>query len=435
MSTQPFTPPPTWLSGRLVLGGVVAGALLLPDWEMLTGARIMELGLRTARSLAVLMMALLLAATLGISIAMLARRIGRPAEKMVRWLGCALACVPVVVVAWGFVSLWVGVYGWPVETLLPAQLPELRSAWETRLGRVVWEYLAPALVLALPCVGEIMQVMTEDAAQTVEIDLSLHARGIPDGRRIWHHHLSQMLPLLGVRMESLCLLAPVYLIVVEDVLHFMGWGGWMAQGIRAADASLLALGFAVGGLLMALLGSLFGRLRHNSQRWCGSWQSLSWQPWLMWALGWMALSRPQSMVWLFLGLAVCACGGAAWSHAWTEAKAKLPLAEAQALGATERDLWRAHLWPVLWRMLAAWFASACAYLLLWATVVLALRPELLPTLGAPLAAWLSPLAITTPQDAARTLADPSALLRVGGGVALVALCLFEAGRIIRPRTH
>lgn len=435
MNSPPFTSPPAWLPGRLVLGGVAAGVLLLPGWEALASARLAELALRSARSLAVLTVALLLAASLGIAGALMARRAGRYAEALVGFCGRALACVPVVVVAWGFVGWWIGAYGWPVETLLPAQLPELRSAWETRLARVVWEYLAPAWVLALPFIGAVMDAMTTDAALTAEIDFSLRARGVPGGRRIWHHHLRQMWPLFGMRMESLCLIAPVYLIVVEDVLHFMGWGGWMAQGIRTADASQLASGFVAGGMLMALLCALSGCLWRGMQTSGERWRSLSWQPWLLWALGWLALSRPQAAGWLFLGMAVLASGGAAWWDAWTAVKAELPLAAAQSLGATERDLWRAHLWPVQWRMWLAWFVWSCAHLLLWGTVVLALRPELLHSLGAPLASWLAPLAVATPQDAARTLADPTALLRVGGSVALVALCLLEAARIIRPRSY
>jgi hypothetical protein len=84
-------------------------------------------------------------------------------------------------------------------------------------------------------------------------------------------------------------------------------------------------------------------------------------------------------------------------------------------------------------MLVAWISAVFAQTLLWIAVACALQPALWQELGAPLARWFRPLAVGSSQDAARTLADPTALLEAGGVIALAALCLIQLSRIIQPR--
>lgn len=436
MNAQLFTPPPRWLPLRLLLGGGIAACcVLLAGSDAGRPLEVPAPGFwaRCGVSLIILIVALLLAASVGLAVGLLARQINPQAERFAAFLGRALACLPMAMVAWGFVGLWIGEHGWPVETLLPALLPEAQTAWQTTLARTLWEFLAPTLVLAAPLIGEVMHAVITDATATADLDFSLRARGVPQHSRLWHHHLRQLLPLLRVRLQSLCLIAPVYLIIVEDVLRFMGWGGWMAQVIRAGEVKGLALGFVSGGALMALLCGALNLLQGRLKEERGLMPAISWQPWLLWALGVMALPSWSHVAWIILWLAVLAAGGAAWHRAWNEIEAQLPLDAARSFGASEFAVWRMHIMPVQLRMLAAWLGSVFAQTLLWIVFACAVRPSLVHELGGPLAEQCRPLAVATMQDAARTLAEPAALLHAGGHIALAALCLIQLSRILQPR--
>ncbi len=439
MNAQHFSTPPRWLPLRLLLGGVVAALLLL-----LTQRRSLStlfawnvpapgLWVRCGSSLTVLVIALLLAMSIALAAGLLARRMEPRVEIFTALVGRALACLPIAAIAWGFIGGWIGHLGWPVETLLPAQLPEADGTWQTTLARTLWEFLAPAAVLALLLCGEMIECVITDATATADLDYSLRARGVPQSSRLWVHHLRQLLPLLRVRMQSLCLIAPVYLLIVEDVLRFMGWGGWLAQSIRAGDVSGIAFGFITGGAMMALLCVclfvLRGRLKSSSS----FMPALAWHPWFLWALGVMTLPNMSVLCWLILWLAVLVAGSAAWHQAWNSIEDQLPIDAARVLGASEGMIWLKHIAPVQFRMLAAWICTVFAQTLLWIAVACAIQPRLLEELVDPLAQWCRPLAIVSMQDAAQTLADPTALLHAGGSIALVALCLIQVSRIVQPR--
>ncbi|WP_409214074.1 hypothetical protein [Prosthecobacter sp.] len=436
---QYFSPPPRWLPLRLLLGGVIAAVVLLLTQQRglstLFAWDVPAPGLwtRCGASLIVLVIALLLALSIGLAAGLLARRMGPRVEMLVAFFGRALACLPIAAVAWGFIGGWIGHLGWPVETLLPAQLPEAAGTWQTMLARELWEFLAPALVLALPLCGEVIQCVITDATATADLDFSLRARGVPHSSRLWVHHLRQLLPLLRVRMQSLCLIAPVYLIIVEDVLRFMGWGGWMAQSIRAGDVSGIAHGFIACGAMLALLCvSLFvlrGKLKSPSS----FMPALAWHPWFLWALGAMTLPNLSAVSWLILWLAVLVASSAAWHQAWNSIEDQLPIDASRVLGASEGMIWLKHIAPVQFRMLAAWVCAVFAQTLLWIAVACAVQPRLLAELGDHLAQWCRPLAIASMQDAAQTLADPAAMLHAGGSIALAALCLIQVSRIVQPR--
>ena len=439
MISQPFSPPPRWLPLRLLTGGLIAGVALRGmrqnEWSLVMPARVDELMVRGGHSLIVLLVALSLALSLGLAAGMLARRSGPRMENITALAGRLLACLPVAALAWVFVGVWTGMHGRPVETLLPALLPEVETPWQTALARMLWEFLAPALLLAVPLTGEVIHCVTNDARATVDLDFSLRARGVPAGARRWRHHLSQLLPLLSARMQSFCLAAPVYLIVIEDVLHFMGWGGWMAHALRMGDVDGIADGFLSGGMMMALL-CMLARLTGGSWKTrSGMLWALSWQPWPLWAFGLMLQPSLPMMSWVVLWAAVLVVSSAGWHGAWNEIAAALPVDAARMLGAPEGMIWRKHIAPVQFRMLAAWLCGVCAQTLLWIALACALSPALADGLGGPLAAWCRPLAVATMQDAAATLADPSAIWRAGGTIALAALCLIQAGRIIQPRPH
>ena len=438
-SLQPFSLPPRWLPLRLLLGGViVALVVLLAKHHNLNvlfscAASVPDFGGRCGSSLIVLFLGLSLALCMALIVGLSARQLGPRMELLVALLGRALACVPVVVLAWGFISGWIGRLGWPVESLMPSLFPDTQDSRQVLFARALWGFLAPVLVLALPFCGELIHCVIVDGRATLDLDLSLRARGVPTGSRLWRHHLSQLLPLLRVRLQSLCLMAPVYLIIIEDALHFMGWGDWLAQSLRAGDAAGIALGFASGGVLLSLscafLQLLPGRLKSAG----GFVATLAWQPWLFWALGLLALLPASSLSWIILWTAVLVSGSAGWHQAWNHIEAELPVDAARVFGASELLIWCNHYAVVQCRMLVAWICSAFAQTLLCIAAACALLPRLVEELNEPLAKIYRPLAVATVQDAAHTLADPSALLESGGGIALAALCLIQVSRIVQPR--
>ncbi len=438
-SLQPFSLPPRWLPLRLLLGGIIAAVLLLlcshHDLHALFSAAAPAPGLwaRCGSSLVVLAVALLLALCIGVLVGLGVRRLGPRTERFTALLGRALACVPGVVLAWGFIGGWIGRLGWPVESLMPVYFPDRQESWQIMLARMLWEFLAPALILSLPLSGEMIHSVITDGRAVLDLDFSLRARGVPKGSRLWRHHLNQLLPLLRVRLQGLCLIAPVYLIIIEDALHFMGWGDWLAQSVRAGDAGCIALGFVSGGAMLALLCTCLQGLRGRLKTAGGFVATLAWQPWLFWGLGMLALLPASSLLWLILWLAALMSGGAGWHQTWNKIEAELPIDPARVLGASELEIWRIHIAVAQFRMLAAWICSLFAQTLLCFAAACALLPRLLEELNEPLAHVYRPLAIASVQDAAQTLADPTALLQSGGAIALAALCLVQVSRIVQPR--
>ena len=438
-SLQPFSLPPRWLPLRLLLGGMIAAVvLLLAKHHPLSvlfssAASVPSFWARCGSSLIVLALGLSLALCIALIVGLCARQLGPRMELCVAVLGRALACVPVVVVVWGFISGWIGRLGWPVESLMLSQFPETQDSRHALLARALWEFLAPTLILALPLCGELIHCVIGDGRATLDLDFSLRARGVPKGSRLWRHHLSQLLPLLRVRLQSLCLMAPVYLIIIEDALHFTGWGDWLAQSLRAGDAPAIALGCLSGGAMLAFLCACLQRLPGRLKSAGGFVATLAWQPWLLWALGVLALVPASSLSWLVIWIAVLVSGSAGWHQSWNHIEAELPVAAARVFGVPELLIWRNHFAVVQCRLLVAWICSAFAQTLLCIAAACALLPRLVEELNEPLAKLYRPLAIATVQDSAQTLADPTALLQSGGIIALAALCLLQVSRIVQPR--
>ena len=434
----PPSPPPRWLTLRLGAGCMLAViavlALSQQDVGQLSGSTFTSANFwkRCGSSLIVLTIALTFSVCLALSAELLSSRLGSRSRGLLACCGRALACAPVAALAWGFVGLWIGRHGGPVETLMPVELPLAENVWQTVLARMLWEFLAPALLLAIPLTGELIHGVISDAPMTPALDLALRARGLPTAFIVWRHRLRQLLPVAGIHVRALCLIAPVYLIVVEDVLRFMGWGGWMAQSLRGSGGHPVILGLiGGGGMVVVLLGAarvVFGRATMAG----GKMSGLAWQPWLLWALACMA-AMPGSPPWLVIWFAVLLAGSADWHRTWLKIEKRLPLEAARVIGGSAWRIWWRHLARAQARFLVALISVALARALIWIAVACAVRPAWVEELSPPLARWLRPLAISTSHGAAAALSDPSPVLEAGGVIALASLCLIQVSRIIQPR--
>lgn len=379
--------PPRWLAARLAVCGMLAAAalVLIGGGDVLTAWKAArglpggtELLDRCLRSGVLLVIAIATAASAGFTITWLARLAGEWATTLVGILGRALALFPAAALAWSFVGWWIGVRGWPVETLMPMQLDVAVQDWRLSFGSMLWEYFAPALVLAVPLLGEITG--------------------------------SPQVP-LRARMQSLCLFAPAWLIIIEDVLHFMGWGGWMAQEIRAGSMENVAAGLAAGGWLSAVLCLLCTGMPTRKKEDASRFVGVCWLPWPLWALAALVLPVKPAASWALLWFALLVAGMAGWYRALRQ----MPRGAVPGL-----------------RWFFAWCFEVGAGMLLWGAAACAMKPVLAHELGSYAAQLCRPLAMTSLEASAQSLADPAQLLRAGSLIMLAALFFSQTSRILRP---
>lgn len=366
---------PRWLSVWLAIGSVLAAVIL----AMLGGKEAAEaftavlgssqLFSRCLASGVVLLMALLLALCAGVGLESLFAGRGRVFLEAV---GAVLAFCPVGALTWGLVHEWIVRRGVLLETLMPLELPQSDPAVALHLGRTVWKYAAPALVLAVPLLGTY-----------------LTASRLP----------------MRTRALALCLQAPAWLILIEDVLHFMGWGAWMAQSIRAADVSATAAGAAACGALLVAASLLCGLLPAESSKGERRWHSLLWLPWPLWVLMASACGFSQTVIWTAMWGVLFVTSLPAWLEYLRGVDALR-----QASG------------------VAAWSLGVISQLVVWLAAVAAVHPQ--PLVGG-MMRFFKPLVVMTNTQAAQTLRDPSELLHTGGFLLLLALVLHGLSRLLR----
>ncbi len=375
MIAELTVPPPRWLPARLVLAAVVvaftmailAGKSGAEAWTATLGAT--ELFSLCVASGVVLITALALALSTG---CWLQGLLGGGARVPLELCGAVLALFPVAALTWALVHEWLVRRGLPVETLMPLELARADQDAAMETGRLLWRHLAPALVLAIPLLGAVL--------------------------------MTTRLP-LRTRALMLCLQAPAWLILIEDVLHFMGWGGWMAQAIRSGDVNATAAGVAAGGVLMAVPAFLSSLIPVTQTEHAPRFRGWIWLPWPLWVIAAAGVGVSQTVSWGLMWLALFAMSWPAWVTALRGMK---PAKQAACV--------------------AAWSLEVVSMLVVWLAAVAALHPQ--PLAGGVMR-FFRPLLVTTNAQAAETLRDPQALLRTGVSVLGVALVLHLMSRALR----
>jgi hypothetical protein len=373
--------PPRLLPVRVVLGGMLAsgviaiggGAGFFSGWSGLFDVALL---VRGGRSALVFSLALLTAASLGCMLSWLTECGGHAVTAAVVFLGRWVAQFPVAALTWSLVGWWIGSLGRPVETLMPFQLDADLKDWRLMLGAELWEYLAPALILAVPLSGEL----------TGGIGKPLRAR-----------------------LHSLCLHGMVWLIVIEDVLQFMGWGEWMAQAIRAGEAVNVASGLVVSAWISAFFCTLLNAFPTSQGSGAGPLATVSWLPWPLWVMALSVSLLAQEKLWLLMWVVI---GLMSFPRFFSKLR-ELPAAQ------------QSFYW-------VSWSFETLSQLVVWVAAIATLHSQ---SLAGGVMRILKPLVITTPGQAAQNLSNPAQMLNAGFVLLGASIVLHLLGRLLMLGTR
>lgn len=373
--------PPRLLPVRVVLGGMLAsgviaiggGAGFFSGWSGLFDVALL---VRGGRSALVFSLALLTAASLGCMLSWLTEYGGHVVTAAVVFLGRWVAQFPVAALTWSLVGWWIGSLGRPVETLMPFQLDVDLKDWRLMLGAELWEYLAPALILAVPLSGELMGGI-----------------GKP----------------LRARLHSLCLHGMVWLIVIEDVLQFMGWGEWMAQATRAGEAVNVASGLVVSAWISAFFCTLLNAFPTSQGSGAGALATVSWLPWPLWVMALSVSLLAQEKLWLLMWVVI---GVMSFPRFFSKLRG-LPAAQ------------QSFYW-------VSWSFETLSQLVVWVAAIATLHSQ---SLAGGVMRILKPLVITTPGQAAQNLSNPAQMLNAGFVLLGASIVLHLLGRLLMLGTR
>lgn len=271
-------PPPSRLAPRvLVLCFAIALAILWRNggtmgdsWRLALMLLPLEVGgagaLRVllekmVASFVLLSFALVVGLSFALALALAASRLGGRASRFAGWLGRTLTCVPPMGWALGAMVWLIQACGLPVETLFPYQPPPESDSVALRVGRGLWSWIVPVLVLAIPVLGAALFSLAHKLSALLRdpaVD-RLRARGLLRAQILYRH----LVPLLRVHLARLARPAAAMLLAfdipVEQLLGFDGWGRFAAGRLSspATSGHALAAVFWGGGLILAgILGWL-----------------------------------------------------------------------------------------------------------------------------------------------------------------------------------
>ena len=259
---------------------------------------------------------------------------------------------------------------------MPFQLDVDLKDWRLMLGAELWEYLAPALILAVPLSGELMGGI-----------------GKP----------------LRARLHSLCLHGMAWLIVIEDVLQFMGWGEWMAQATRAGEAVNVASGLVVSAWISAFFCTLLNAFPTSQGSGAGALATVSWLPWPLWVMALSVSLLAQEKLWLLMWVVI---GVMSFPRFFSKLR---------GLSAAQQSFY--------W---VSWSFETLSQLVVWVAAIATLHSQ---SLAGGVMRILKPLVITTPGQAAQNLSNPAQMLNAGFVLLGASIVLHLLGRLLMLGTR
>lgn len=107
-----------------------------------------------------LIAAMLLSQTLAAVALSLMKFMGGWFQKTGFWLGLALSLFPIHALAWAFIGLWVGRWGFPIWSLMPVSVDSKSLSWIEHLAQGFWTWVPALLLLCIPLVGQWIVILS-----------------------------------------------------------------------------------------------------------------------------------------------------------------------------------------------------------------------------------------------------------------------------------
>lgn len=198
-----------------------------------------------------------LALTMGLSsalaLSMAISGAGGRVSRTVGWLGRAMVGVPPMLWAFGLVFLLVSVWRLPVETLFPYDPPAGMEPATVRLGRALWAWIAPALVLAAPVFGMALFSFTHRLSVLLKDPMlgPLKSRGLSRATIKYRHLMPELRVHLARLARPSAALLLAFAIPVEHIFMVEGWGAFAADALKLQHPLQLAATVYLAGIMLA----------------------------------------------------------------------------------------------------------------------------------------------------------------------------------------
>jgi hypothetical protein len=249
----------------LLLGEFIVLGLLNGDVHLWLNAwrQVIKNGLPgIAATFCLLVVAVLVSRSLAGGIWFLLKSMGGGFQKTGFWLARFLSLVPIHTLAWAFIGLWVGRWGFPIWSLMPvsADLPSL--SFLEHLSQDLWTWVPAIFLLCIPLVGQWIVILSQSEPllempmpTPEEVETSLATPHLVSPERIFGQSYEEFLlrtrdriqlrasmrtvmgktqsPGLSNPAWGIGLLACLFLFSVEDILGLPGAMAKLVQALRA----------------------------------------------------------------------------------------------------------------------------------------------------------------------------------------------------------
>jgi len=242
-----------WMGGGSAMDALRLLSGLLPVGSNEEGLLRLLLG-RTLASFGLVTLALVLGLGLALTVTIFVSPAGRPLSRAVGWFGSALSGVPPMAWALGALLLLIQHLNLPVETLFPYEPPDGKDSWTLTLGRTIWAWMVPAVVLAVPVFGSAVYTLTHRLSALLvsgTLAKTLKGRGLKRSLIVYHHMLPELRSQILTMSRPLAAMTLTLALPVEEAFRFDGWGSFSAAALRSHDSYQIATAVYIAGFMLA----------------------------------------------------------------------------------------------------------------------------------------------------------------------------------------
>jgi len=274
MKRFPFDSSRFWVAlSLLLIGNFIALWLLNGDVYLWLNvwSQVIQNGVPSiVATLSLLIVAVLLSRSLAGAVWFLLTSVGGQFQKAGFWLGRALSLFPVHALAWAFIGLWVGRWGFPIWSLMPVSADSKSLSFIEHLSQDLWTWVPAILLLCIPLIGQWMVIFTNsvpllgtEQPTPEEVEKSLATPHLASPDRVLGGSFEELMlktrnraPLRAaervrvVEKQSvqfpnpawgIGLLALIFLFSIEDILGLPGAMAKLAQTLRTSTYPTAAM--------------------------------------------------------------------------------------------------------------------------------------------------------------------------------------------------